>query len=176
VVACESAREIVDLTIERLNREKTMEVLRKTMATLTGGPAPSPCFYPRRRFPARGIASSEGGAQRTEHHRLCVWGRTPAFPAAPGHGRNRFGPGAAKRRALGIDTFREFRRVLSLVEANPTRSSVTRWVPPISAASWMPSACLPIGISPRSGTWGTWAPYRCRSPPPSPRNAISASR
>ena len=37
VVSCESAREIVDLTIDRLLRERSMETLRKTVATLTGG-------------------------------------------------------------------------------------------------------------------------------------------
>src|SRR5256885_1507800 len=37
VVSCESAREIVDLTAERLLRDRSMEAFKYSLATLTGG-------------------------------------------------------------------------------------------------------------------------------------------
>ena len=37
IVSCESARQIIDITIDRLLKTKDMEVFKKTIATLTGG-------------------------------------------------------------------------------------------------------------------------------------------
>jgi len=37
VVSCETARQIVDATIDEINREKTIEFYTKTIATMTGG-------------------------------------------------------------------------------------------------------------------------------------------
>lgn len=75
VVAAESAREIVDETIERMNAEPSLETLRLCVATLTGGSA------------AAGIVLTDASISRTgrrivggtslsapEHHRLCTWG------------------------------------------------------------------------------------------------------
>ncbi|MGD8888784.1 MAG: 3-oxoacyl-ACP synthase III, partial [Desulfobacterales bacterium] len=36
IVSCESARQIIDITIERLLKTKNMDVFKKTVATLTG--------------------------------------------------------------------------------------------------------------------------------------------
>jgi len=98
VVACESAREIVDLTIERLNREKSMGVLRKTVATLTGGSGAVAVLLTDSASSDRGHRILGGVARSApEHHRLCVWGPTPGSPAARGTWRNRRASGAAER-------------------------------------------------------------------------------
>lgn len=75
VVAAESAREIVDETIARMNADPSLETLRLCVATLTGGSA------------AAGIVLADASISRTgrrilggtalsapEHHRLCTWG------------------------------------------------------------------------------------------------------
>ena len=86
VVACESAREIVDLTIERLNREKNMEVLRKTMATLTGGSGAVAVLLTEAALSRDGHRILGGVARSApEHHRLCVWGPDTGIPGGMGH-------------------------------------------------------------------------------------------
>jgi len=123
VVACESAREIVDLTIERLNREKDMEVLRKTVATLTGGSGAVAVLL------TNAAASDQahrilGGAARSapEHHRLCVWGPDTGIPGGSTHMAETDALKVLQNGvALGIDTFREFRRTLALPDGKPDK-------------------------------------------------------
>jgi len=123
VVACESAREIVDLTIERLNREKTMEVLRKTMATLTGGSGAVAVLLSEAPLSGQGHRIIGGVARSApEHHRLCVWGPDTGIPGSTWHMAETDSVQVLQNGvALGIDTFREFRRVLSLVEGQPDK-------------------------------------------------------
>jgi 3-oxoacyl-[acyl-carrier-protein] synthase-3 len=123
VVACESAREIVDLTIERLNRERTMEVLRKTMATLTGGSGAVAVLLAEARLSSR-RRRIVGGVARSapEHHRLCVWGPDTGLPGGTRHMAETDSAQVLQNGvALGIATFREFRRVLSLTEGQPDK-------------------------------------------------------
>jgi 3-oxoacyl-[acyl-carrier-protein] synthase-3 len=123
VVACESAREIVDLTIERLNREKTMEVLRKTMATLTGGSGAVAVLLSEASLSGRGHRIIGGVARSApEHHRLCVWGPDTGIPGSTQHMAETDSVQVLQNGvALGIDTFREFRRALSLAEGKPDK-------------------------------------------------------
>jgi 3-oxoacyl-[acyl-carrier-protein] synthase III len=80
VVSCESAREITDVMIERMNELQDMETFRLSIATLTGGSGAvaviltdgsSPGFTGRRQL--------LGGVCRTapQHNGLCQWGPTP---------------------------------------------------------------------------------------------------
>jgi 3-oxoacyl-[acyl-carrier-protein] synthase-3 len=123
VVACESAREIVDLTIERLNREKNMEVLRKTMATLTGGSGAVAVLLTEASLSRNGHRLLGGVARSApEHHRLCVWGPDTGIPGGMGHMAETEASKVLQNGvALGIDTFKEFRLALALPEGKPDK-------------------------------------------------------
>jgi acyl-CoA:acyl-CoA alkyltransferase len=123
VVACESAREIVDLTIDRLLRERSMETLRKTVATLTGGSGAVAVLL------TDGALATQrhrvlGGVARSapEHHRLCVWGPDTGIPGGRSHMAETDSVKVLQHGvALGIETFQEFRKVLELSEGQPDR-------------------------------------------------------
>ncbi|MCU0559473.1 MAG: 3-oxoacyl-ACP synthase III [Desulfobacterales bacterium] len=123
VVACESAREIVDLTVERLLREKSMEVLRKTIATLTGGSGAvgvllaDAALAPEGRRLLGGVARSA-----PEHHRLCTWGPATGIPAGANHMAETDSTRVLQHGvALGVETFGEFRRSLALGPDQPEK-------------------------------------------------------
>lgn len=75
VVSAESAREINEETIRRLNRHGTMEDFRLSLATLTGGSGAAAALLTDGGF---GGASHRflGGVTRSapRHHELCRWG------------------------------------------------------------------------------------------------------
>ena len=123
VVACESAREIVDLTIERLNREKNMEVLRKTMATLTGGSGAVAVLLTEASLSRDGHRILGGVARSApEHHRLCVWGPDTGIPGGMAHMAETDASQVLQNGvALGIDTFKEFRKALALPGGKPDK-------------------------------------------------------
>jgi 3-oxoacyl-[acyl-carrier-protein] synthase III len=75
IVACESAREIVDITIERLCARPDMESFKRSLATMTGGSGAAAVLL-RDAENSRSGRRLIGGVVRTapEHHRLCRWG------------------------------------------------------------------------------------------------------
>ena len=123
VVACESAREIVDLTIERLNREKSMDVLRKTVATLTGGSGAVAVLLAAAELTPGGHRLLGGvGRSAPEHHRLCVWGPDTGVPGGRSHMAETDSVRVLQNGvALGLATFQDFRRVLALPEGQPDK-------------------------------------------------------
>ncbi len=76
VTSCESARDIVETTIERLLAEPTMPRFVQSLATLTGGSGAAAVLVTDGSFGGRPKARLEGGVYRTapEHHQLCRWG------------------------------------------------------------------------------------------------------
>jgi 3-oxoacyl-[acyl-carrier-protein] synthase-3 len=110
VVSCESARPVVDMTIERMVRDPSMEMFKKSMATMTGGSGAIGIVLtdaPR----STGAHRLVGGVARAapEHHALSHWG--------PGTGVPTDGPVVMETDAvgtlqhgvaLGTETFREF--------------------------------------------------------------------
>jgi acyl-CoA:acyl-CoA alkyltransferase len=123
VVACESAREIVDLTIARLLEEKSMETLRKTIATLTGGSGAIAVLLAESSL-APGGHRLAGAVARSapEHHRLCTWGPDTGIPAGRSHMAETDSVRVLQHGvALGTATFREFRRALSLAPEKPDK-------------------------------------------------------
>jgi len=123
VVACESAREIVDLTIERLNHEKDMEVLRKTVATLTGGSGAVAVLLTDTDLSPDGHRLLGGVARSApQHHRLCVWGPDTGIPGGTRHMAETDSVRVLQNGvALGIETFHEFHRTLALAEGQPDK-------------------------------------------------------
>lgn len=123
IVSCESAREIIDLTIDRLNRTRDMEVLKKTIATLTGGSGAVAVV-----LTALGRSTEVhrmlGGAalSAAEHHRLCVWSSHGEFATNNGHMLETDSVGVLKHGVtLGRETFRVFRQNLNLSADHPDK-------------------------------------------------------
>ena len=79
VVSCESAREIVDIMIERMLRERDMEVFKTALATMTGGSAAAAIILTDGTFGAGRQPRLAGGVTQTDprHHMLCRWGMEP---------------------------------------------------------------------------------------------------
>ncbi len=82
VVSCETAREINDITIDRMLERKEMSFFAEGLATLTGGSGAVALLLTdgsfsraRRRRLKAGITVSA-----PEHHKLCLWGAKPVAP------------------------------------------------------------------------------------------------
>ncbi len=75
IVSCESARAIVDLTIQQMLEQRKMEHFRVSLATLTGGSGAVGVVVCESSIAKRGRRLL-GGVIRSDarHHRLCRWG------------------------------------------------------------------------------------------------------
>jgi 3-oxoacyl-[acyl-carrier-protein] synthase III len=80
VVSAETAREIVDVTIQRMLRDATMATYTEGLATLTGGSGAVAVLITDGSFDNDGTHRVLGGAQRAapEHNDLCRWGLADA--------------------------------------------------------------------------------------------------
>ena len=80
VVSAETAREIVEVTIERMLSESTMASFTEGLATLTGGSGAVAVLLTDGSFGNEAAHRVLGGAQRAapEHHELCRWGLADA--------------------------------------------------------------------------------------------------
>ncbi|MFQ5660527.1 MAG: 3-oxoacyl-ACP synthase III [Gammaproteobacteria bacterium] len=78
VVSCESAREIVEIMIQRMLEEKTMDRFTSSLATLTGGSGAAAVLLTDGSFENSHAHKLIGEATQAapEHHRLCRWGVT----------------------------------------------------------------------------------------------------
>ncbi|MBU1169574.1 MAG: 3-oxoacyl-ACP synthase III [Proteobacteria bacterium] len=75
VVSSESARQIVDLTIERLIAAPSMETFKKTIATMTGGSGAVAVLLTSKELSSKGHRLLGGVLKNdVKHHKLCVWG------------------------------------------------------------------------------------------------------
>lgn len=123
VVSCESARQIVDTTIERLVASKDMALFKKTVATLTGGSGAVAVLLTDGTLSGRGHRLA-GGVIRsaTGHHRLCRWGPDTGIPASGLHVMETDSVGVLQNGVtLGIETFSLFKQALSLQEGQPDK-------------------------------------------------------
>jgi len=79
VVSCESAREINEIMISRMLKERSMEQFASSLATLTGGSGAVAVLLTGDSFSPVGGHRLLGGVTRAapEHHRLCLWGIRP---------------------------------------------------------------------------------------------------
>jgi len=123
VVSCESAREIMDATIRRLLSEPTLEVFKKTVATLTGGSGAVAVTLSAARLSPEGHRLI-GGVWRSaaEHHGLCTWGGGVGPSGEVSHRMETDSVGVLQHGVrLGIETYERFRRELSLAPGKPDR-------------------------------------------------------
>jgi len=126
VVSCESARQIVDLTIERMNRECDMESFKKSMAVLTGGSGASALVLSSGNTADPGYRRHRllGGVVRnaSQHHRLCIWGPDTGVPASAPYKMETDSVGVLKNGViLGQETFRAFKNELGLSGDQPDK-------------------------------------------------------
>jgi len=123
VVSCESARQIVDITINRLLKTKDMEVLKKTIATLTGGSGAVAVLLTNESISDNGHRFLGGTIKNaTEHHELCRWGPDTGIPASGLHVMETDSVGVLQNGIiLGIETYKEFKKELSLPYNKPDK-------------------------------------------------------
>jgi 3-oxoacyl-[acyl-carrier-protein] synthase-3 len=123
IVSCESARQIIDITINRLLETKNMEVFKKTIATLTGGSGAVAVILTDQSLSDTGHHILGGTARSAaEHHQLCVWGPDTGFPASGLHKMETDSVGVLKNGVvLGINTFNAFRQELSWPNDKPDK-------------------------------------------------------
>lgn len=115
VVSCESARQIIDLTIDRLLRSRDMATFKKTVATLTGGSGAVAVLLTAAELSDRGHRLLGGVVRNaTEHHRLCWWGPDTGIPSSGLQVMETDSVNVLQNGvALGVKTFAAFRRELS---------------------------------------------------------------
>jgi acyl-CoA:acyl-CoA alkyltransferase len=84
VVSCESAREIIDITIDRMLDNPTMDNFKNGVATLTGGSGAVAVLVTDGSFSREQRHRLLGGATQTapQHHNLCRWGLQNVLPSA----------------------------------------------------------------------------------------------
>ncbi len=79
VVACESARDINDIAIDRMNSSLDLAFFTKALATLTGGSGAAAVIVSDGSFGRDELPRLRGGVDESspEHHALCLWGHRP---------------------------------------------------------------------------------------------------
>lgn len=110
VVSCESARQIVESTIERLLANQNMDTLKKCIATLTGGAGAVAVLLTDGNHSGRGHRLAGGVIKSAaEHHQLCTWGPETHLEATGRLVLETDSVGVLKNGvALGIETYQAF--------------------------------------------------------------------
>lgn len=123
VVSCESSRQIVNSTIERILAEKSIEVFKKTIATLTGGSGACAILLTDGSFAEEGHRL-RGGVVRnaTRHHRLCLWGPDTGVPSSAPSIMETDAVAVLKHGVeLAVETYAAFQREMALADSAPDR-------------------------------------------------------
>lgn len=123
VVSCESAREIVETTIQRLLAGRDMETLKKCIATLTGGSGAVAVLLTDASLSRTGHRLIGATARSApEHHRLCIWGPDTGIPASTPLIMETDSVGVLKNGvALGIKTFAAFQKEMGWAKDKPDK-------------------------------------------------------
>lgn len=138
VVSCETSREIVEIMIERMLKEKTMDIFSSSLATLTGGSGAAAVLLTDGSFDNDQTHKLLGAANRSapEHHKLCRWGVTLSPVAL---GEFMFSP---DKLLAAIDQVMEPKALPSVVKEIMSSEKI-----PPAIASMMPSQKLPDALS-----------------------------
>ncbi|GBC60026.1 3-oxoacyl-ACP synthase III [Desulfonema ishimotonii] len=123
VVSCETAREVVDVTIDRLLQTRDMGLFKDTIATLTGGAGAVGVVLTHASVADRGHRLL-GGTMRNsvEHHRLCLWGPDAGRCVDGIHVMKTDSVGVLKNGVtLGVETFRAFRAEMGWPDNRPDK-------------------------------------------------------
>jgi 3-oxoacyl-[acyl-carrier-protein] synthase-3 len=123
IVSCESARQIIDQTIDNLLKTRDMDIFKKSVATLTGGSGAVAVLLTDQSLSSSGHRLV-GGVTRsaTAFHKLCVWGPDTGIPASGLHVMETDSVAVLQNGVvLGIETFKAFRKELSWLEDQPNK-------------------------------------------------------
>ncbi len=123
VVACESARQIVDLTIERMQRQPNMDMFKASMATMTGGSGAAAVVLTAASRSTAGHRLA-GGVIRSapQHHRLSRWGPDTGIPGSAPQVMETDAAGTLEHGvALGVQTYQDLLTELSWPATGPDR-------------------------------------------------------
>ncbi|MCZ6803835.1 MAG: 3-oxoacyl-ACP synthase III [Proteobacteria bacterium] len=138
VVSCETSREIVEIMIERMLNEKTMNMFTNSLATLTGGSGAAAVLLTDGSFDNKETHRLIGAANQSapEYHKLCRWGITLSPVAL---GELMFSP---DKLLAAIDQVMEPEVLPSVIKEVMTSDKL----PPV-LTSIMPSESLPAALS-----------------------------
>jgi 3-oxoacyl-[acyl-carrier-protein] synthase-3 len=123
VVSCESARQIVDTTINRLLATPDMDTFKKTVATLTGGSGAVAVLLTHKAHSKTGHRLKGGVAKNdVAHHGLCTWGPDTGIPSSGDQIMETDSVAVLQNGVtLGIETYRDFRTTLNLTPDEPDK-------------------------------------------------------
>jgi 3-oxoacyl-[acyl-carrier-protein] synthase-3 len=123
IVSCETARQIVEITIKRLLETKDMEVFKKCVATLTGGSGAVAVVMSDGSFSGRRHRLIGGTVKSaTQHHKLCRWGPDMGVPSSGYQILETDSVGVLKNGvALGAVTFQGFKQEMNWPENKPDK-------------------------------------------------------
>ena len=127
VVSCETARQIVDATIDEINTRKSVDFYKQAVATMTGGSGAAAVLLTDGTFGSSGHGRHRlaGGLVRNaiRHHHLCHWGFEEK--GMPTHSRVIMRTQAQGVLEHGVElarsTFVEFRKAFHLTENQPDK-------------------------------------------------------
>ena len=123
VVACESSRQIIDTTIDRLLETKDMNVFAKTIATLTGGSGAVAVLLCDASVSGQAHRLIGGVARNANrYHKLCLWGPDTGIPAGRLNIMDTDSASVLQNgSALGVKTFKAFMKALSWSDDKPDK-------------------------------------------------------
>ncbi|CAN2042922.1 Acyl-CoA:acyl-CoA alkyltransferase [Candidatus Magnetomoraceae bacterium gMMP-15] len=123
IVACEASRQIVETTINRLLKNKSMELFKSIIATLTGGSGAVAVLLTDGSFSNQGHRMLGGVIRNaSQHHDLCIWGENPekrdrCFNFTQTDAASVMQNGVA----LGTETFKYFKEEMNWDETRPDK-------------------------------------------------------
>jgi acyl-CoA:acyl-CoA alkyltransferase len=123
VVSCESARQIVETTIDRLLAQPDMDTFRKCIATLTGGSGAVAVLLVDNAL-IRSGHQLVGGVIKSApaYHKLCTWGPDTGIPASAPLVMETDSVGVLKNGvALGLETYAAFVREIGWPSGKPDK-------------------------------------------------------
>ena len=123
VLSCESARQIVDLSINRMLENRDMDTFKKCVATLTGGSGAVAVLLADESVSKQGHRLL-GGVTRnaTRYHDLCTWGPDTGIPASGLHFIQTDSVGVLENGVtLGIETFNAFKSEMAWTADQPDK-------------------------------------------------------
>ncbi len=123
VVSCESARQIVDLSINRMLENSDMDTFKKCVATLTGGSGAVAVLLAGESVSKQGHRLLGGVAHNAaRHHDLCTWGPDTGIPASGLHFMQTDSVGVLENGVtLGIETFNAFKSEMAWTVDQPDK-------------------------------------------------------
>lgn len=123
VVSCESSRQIMDLSIQRMLESRDMTVFRKTVATLTGGSGAAAVVLTHADLSSSGHRLLGGTVRNAaRHHRLCCWGPDTGIPATMPQVMETDSAAVLQHGvALAAETYRRFREMMNWPADKPDK-------------------------------------------------------